>query len=168
VKELQVTSYKLKVVLLLVFLLALAAPVAAQGPGDSPVPTPTAPPDTTPLPWGDGVPTPQEFLGWLALGGAPLIGALTTLLQRKARWFQKLNSDGKLWVSFGLGAGLPALAGLLLLYVPAAVWAAITPVWTILGTAVLGYLGKEVAYLVLVKPNKRTSGWSRTIWTPLT
>jgi len=154
VKQFKTISW-LKVVVLLAALLALAAPVAAQGPGDSPLPTPTAPPGPTPLPWGDGVPTPQEFLGWLALGGAPLIGALTTFLERKAKWFQTLTSEGKWWASFGLGAGLPALAGLLLLYVPGEVWTAITPVWTILGTAVLGYLGKEVAYLVLVKPGKR-------------
>lgn len=155
-KRFQVSGFKFQVVLLVVvaLLLALGAPVAAQSPGDSPLPTPTASP--APVPWEDHTPTPQEFLGWLALGGAPLIGALTALLERKARWFQNLGSEGRGWVSFGLGAGLPALTGLLLLYVPASFWDAITPVWMIVLTAILGYLGKESVYLLLVKPNTQT------------
>lgn len=153
---LKFTSFKFQVLVLLVSMLVLTTPVAAQGPGGSPLATPTAPP-VMPLPWDDGtVPTPQEFLGWLALGAAPLIGALTSLLQRKSPWFQGLSTAGKWWVSFGLGAGLPALAGLLLLYVPEAFWVTITPVWTILGTALLGWLGKEMTFLLAVKPNQRT------------
>lgn len=157
-KRFQVAGFKFQVVLLLamVMLLALSAPVMAQSPGESPLPTPTASPTPAPVPWGDKTPTPQEFLGWLALGGAPLIGALTALLERKSHWFQNLSSEGKWWMSFGLGAGLPALAGLLLLYVPAAFWDAITPIWMIVLTAILGYLGKESVYLLLVKPNTQT------------
>jgi hypothetical protein len=138
----------------LVILLSGVA-LAQSGPGDSPIPTPT--PETTPepFPWGDEVPTPQEFLGWLALGGAPLIGAITSLLQRKSTWFQNLSSEQRWWVSFGLGAGLPALAGLLLLYMPTDVWTAIQPLWMVLGTALMGYLGKELTYLLLVKPAQR-------------
>ncbi|MBN2003937.1 MAG: hypothetical protein JXA21_11335 [Anaerolineae bacterium] len=164
-KKFQVAGFKFQVVLLVVIvLLMLAGPAAAQGPGDSPLPTPTASPTPAPVPWEDRTPTPQEFLGWLALGGAPLIGALTALLQRKSRWFQNLSSDGKWWVSFGLGAGLPALAGLLLLYVPSAFWEAITPIWMIVLTAILGYLGKESVYLLLVKPN--TQIWDIAIEEP--
>lgn len=142
------------VVTVLVMVLWFAQAVSAQaGPGDSPLPTPTS----TPEPGGDeqpAVPTPTEFLGWLAISGATLVGILTALLERKSAWFQGLSGDGKGWVSFGLGAGIPALAGLLLLYVPENFWQAITPVWTILGAALLGYLGKELAYLTLVRPNK--------------
>lgn len=140
--------------LVLVFVLWVTVAGVARGqagPGESPLPTPTP----APLPWDDGVPTPQEFLGWLALGGAPLIGALTAFLARKSAWFQNLSSEGKGWVSFGLGAGLPALAGLLLLYIPNTVWTAITPVWLAVGTAILGYLGKELTYLLVVKPTQR-------------
>lgn len=156
-KRFQVAGFKFQVVLLVVVaLLVMGGTVAAQSPGESPLPTPTASPTPAPVPWEDRTPTPQEFLGWLALGGAPLIGALTALLERKARWFQNMSSDRKWWVSFGLGAGLPALAGLLLLYVPSAFWDSITPVWTILLTAILGYLGKESIYLLLVKPNTQT------------
>lgn len=109
------------------------------------------------LPQGGDLPpvdSPQAFLGWLALGGAPLIGALTSLLQRKAKWFQDLSSDGKWWVSFGLGAGLPALAGLLLLYIPASFWEAITPAFYVIGSAIIGYIGKEIVYLRYVRPNE--------------
>jgi len=100
------------------------------------------------------VESPQAFLSWLALGSAPLIGVLTSLLERKSKWFQDLSSKGKWWVSFGLGAGIPATAGLLLLYVPVSFWEAITPVFYIVGMAIFGYLGKEIAYLLLVKPNE--------------
>lgn len=100
------------------------------------------------------VESPQAFLGWLALGGAPLIGALTSLLQRKAKWFQNLSTNGKWWVSFGLGAGLPALAGLLLLYVPSTFWEAITPAFYVIGSALIGYIGKEIVYLLAVRPNE--------------
>jgi len=100
------------------------------------------------------VDSPQSFLGWLSLGGAFLVGALTSLLERKAKWFQNLSSDGKWWVSFGLGAGLPALAGLLLLYVPVSFWEAITPAFYVIGSAIIGYIAKDLIYLRYIKPNK--------------
>lgn len=105
----------------------------------------------------DGPPldSPESFLQWVALGGAPLIGALIALLARKSKWFQLLPSEQKRWVSFGLGAGIPAISSLLLFYVPSAIWEALRPVWTIVVAAVLGYLGKEGVYLAWIKPQER-------------
>lgn len=135
----------------------------------SPLPTPTVPvsPLLTPpapviiLPQS-GVLTdtppldsPEEFLGWLALGGAPLIGVLIAFLARKSAWFQNLSSVRKWWFSFGLGTGIPVLAGLLLMYVPKSFWDAIRPLWVLVVMAVMGYLGKEAAYLTWIKPQKR-------------
>jgi len=95
--------------------------------------------------------SPEAFLHWLSVGAAPVLGSLVALLVRKSAWFQALTRRRKILVAFGLGAGLPAAAGFLLLYVPAEFWLALRPAWAIIVPAVLGWMGMEATYLGGIK-----------------
>ena len=126
----------------LVLAFCMACGVAAQEGGELPQPN---------------VQTPEAFLRWLVLAAPTLIGMLFSLLERKWVAFQGLTSTAKWWLNFGLSTVIPVAAGLLLMYVDVEFWRAIQPVFTLVMTAILaslGYVGNQVVYLLLVRPNE--------------
>ncbi len=127
--------------LVVVLLLAAALPAMARD---------TPPEDAASIP-DAALDTPRDFVRWLSVGAAPFIGAAVTFLARRSVWFQALPSDKKRAVAFGLGVGLPSLAGFALLYIPEHVWLALLPAWQIVVPALLGWVGLEASYLGLVR-----------------
>ena len=96
------------------------------------------------------IPTITEVLSLLAQGiGA---GAVLAFLAEKSTWFQKLSSDVKNWLIFGLSVGLPLVAQLLLSLVPPDVWTAIQPYWAAIAAGFVGWAGSQAVYLGVIKP----------------
>ena len=96
------------------------------------------------------IPTIVEVLSLLAQGvGA---GVVLAFLAEKSTWFQKLESERKGWLVFGVSVGLPLVAQLLLGFVPPGVWEAIQPYWQALAAGFIAWAGSQAAYLGLIKP----------------
>lgn len=132
--------------LVLVLALCVVVAVGAQGPEE---PGEDAPPA---LVVGELPPDLPGLLEVLACGGGgAAIGVLLSFLFEEAPAFGALSGQGKRWVSFGLSVGAPVAATLLLLYVPPEVWAQLQPLWMALVTGLMGWLGNQGAFRVLIE-----------------
>ena len=99
------------------------------------------------------IPDVVDVLSLLAQGvGA---GFVLSFLAEKSQWFQALKPEVKSWLIFGLSVGLPVLAQLLLMVVPASVWEAIQPFWMALAGGFISWAGSQAAYLGIIKPVTR-------------
>lgn len=120
-------------------LLGVAGPVLAQGGG---VPA-----------GGAAIPDLATVLRLLAEGGA--VGVILSWLLENVPAFQRLSADQKRWGTLGLSLLLPLLAEVLLQYVQAATWAALTPFWLALARGFVSWAGTQLNYYGVIKPQQR-------------
>lgn len=145
-------SIKLFFVIVMLVMLLWTLPVRAADP--TPEPDTPAPVLVDQM----AIPDLPKFLERLTgPEGALLIGVLISVLAAKWPWYQAQSSSNKRWIALGLTAGIAAIACLLLSVVPPAVWVELAPVWTILASAALAWLGGEGWYQAALR-NKPVQG----------
>lgn len=129
--------YSVLLALNLVFILTSCE--GFPNPGESPL---------VALPAGDvtqagNVPTLLDAVRLLAAGAT---GGIIAFLFERMKWFDKMSSNAKWWVTFGLMVGLPVLAQAAITYVPTHVWAALQPFWNSLALGFVTWLGSQLTH----------------------
>lgn len=121
--------------MMLVVCLLAAGVAAADGPGED-------------EPAGE-LPTLPDAVRTVASGAAT--GFVLAFLFKEFPQFQKLSSEQKRWLVFGISVGLPVVAQLVLQVVPAEVWAALEPYWRAVAMGFLVWAGSQGAYRGLLR-----------------
>lgn len=138
--------------LLLVGVLVLFALSRLLFPGgvlaQSPIETPAPPSD-------GGVVNPDDLMdvqGFLSFLAGPMgwlaVGAILSSLWDKWAWYGQQSVAVKRVVPLVAGVLISSVAQVLLTVVPADVWLAITPYWSIVAGVIMTFLGGELRYLL--------------------
>lgn len=94
---------------------------------------------------GDGIPTVESALQWVAAG---LAGPMLALFLERAAWFQKLNHYRKWYMVIGLNICASLLAVVMLSYVPAPAWQVVEPYWSAVALVLVNLLGSQMTHWV--------------------
>lgn len=120
---------KIRLLLIAIVLLLMAAPVYAQGVGDTPQ-----------------IPTLIDALR--LLGTTVGAGMVISFLLTKVDWFKNLAGEKRFWVVFGLAQGVPLVATLIINLVPASALAALEPYWQSLAAGFIVFIGTQAQYFL--------------------
>ncbi len=83
-----------------------------------------------------------NFLLFLTSGSG--LAMVLSFVQARSAWFQKLEANAKMVVTLGLCTLIPAAAFLIVTYTPAALLAALDPLFKVLATGLTMFLGNQV------------------------
>jgi len=92
----------------------------------------------------DQVPSLIEVVKMLASGVG--VGAVLAFLFERFDFFQRLSSDARWWLIFGVSLGLPLVAEVGLQFVPVEVWGVLQPYWQALALGFVSWAGSQVAH----------------------
>ena len=90
------------------------------------------------------IPTLTEVVARIAAGA--VAGVILAFLFERFAWFQRLSSDARWWLVFGVQIGLPVVATAALQFVPAGVWAVLEPYWKAIALGFVAWVGSQVAH----------------------
>ena len=122
----------LRIALFLLALLVIAAPVYAQGTGDTPK-----------------IPT---LIDALRLAGTTVgAGMVISFLLSKVTWFTLLTGEKRFWTVFALAQGIPLAATLIVQLVPASVLVSLEPYWQSLSAGFIVFIGSQAQYFLSQK-----------------
>lgn len=120
---------RIRLLFIAIALLLMAAPVYAQGQGDTPK-----------------IPT---LIDALRLAGTTVgAGMVISFLLTRVEWFKILTGDKRFWVVFALAQGVPLLATLIVQLVPAAVLISLEPYWQSLSAGFIVFIGTQAQYFL--------------------
>ena len=120
---------KVRLLLLVIVLLLMAAPVSAQGEGDTPK-----------------IPTLIDALRML--GTTVGAGMVISFLLTRVEWFKLATGERRFWAVFGLSMAIPLAATLIIQLVPAATLVAIEPYWQTLAAGFIVFIGTQAQYFL--------------------
>jgi len=120
---------RLRVMLIVVAMLVLAAPVYAQGTGDTPK-----------------IPTLIDALR--LLGTTVGAGMVISFLLTRVEWFKALTGEKRFWIVLGLSMLIPFAATLVTQLVPAAALIALEPYWQSLAAGFIVFIGSQAQYFL--------------------
>ncbi len=119
----------LRIALILVAVVLIAAPVSAQGAGDTPT-----------------IPT---LIDALRLAGTTVgAGMVISFLLTRVPWFQSLTGDKRFWIVFALAQGVPLVATLIVQLVPAQVLISLEPYWQSISAGFIVFIGTQAQYFL--------------------
>lgn len=120
---------RIRLLLIVIALFVLAAPVYAQGQGDTPT-----------------IPT---LIDALRLAGTTVgAGMVISFLLTRVTWFKNLTGDKRFWIVFALAQAVPLAATLIVQLVPAATLAALEPYWQSLAAGFIVFIGSQAQYFL--------------------
>lgn len=122
----------LRIALILVAVVLIAAPVSAQGAGDTPK-----------------IPT---LIDALRLAGTTVgAGMVISFLLTRVNWFSSLTGEKRFWIVFAMAQGVPLAATLIVQLVPASVLISLEPYWQSLSAGFIVFIGTQAQYFLQQK-----------------
>lgn len=99
------------------------------------------------------VPGLGDALGLLARGlvAGPVIAFLFQTAPGVSDWFEKLQSNAKWWIIFGLSLGLPLLGQVVIQFVPPSAIEALEPFWMSLALGFVAWAGSQGTHFLFKK-----------------